>query len=94
MKKIEYTEHLKIRIQLRHILKDLPREIYLTADERYYDSSTQHRIALKKTEYMGKNRDMIICYEEVEDRVEIITIHPLKAYQKMQRIESGRWEKI
>ena len=73
---------------------DMPKEIYLTADERYYDSSTQYGIALKKMKYMGKNRDIIVCYEEVEDKVDIITIHPLKTYQKLQRIKSGRWKKI
>jgi len=56
VRKIEYTEHLKIRIKLRRIPPELPRDIFLTADERYYDSWTQHRIALKKMEYLGKKR--------------------------------------
>ena len=94
MKKIIYTEHLKIRIGLRQIPKGLPKEIYLTPDERYYDSSTRYRIALKKMEYIGRNRDIIVCYEEAEDKVDIITIHPLKTYQKLQRVKSGRWKKI
>ena len=52
------------------------------------------QIALKNLEYMGKIRDVIIFYDESADKVEIITIHPLKTYQKVQRIKSGRWKRV
>jgi hypothetical protein len=36
---------------------------------------------------------MIVCGEG-EGKVEIITIHPLKKFQKDNRIKNGRWKKI
>jgi len=94
MKRIEYSEHLKIRMKLRNIPLNLPKDIYLKADAKFFDTATQHKIALKSLEYMGKVRDIIICYDESESEVKIITIHPLKTYQKVQRIKSGRWQRL
>jgi hypothetical protein len=39
---------------------------------------------------IGKNRDIMIVYDEQNDAIKIITIHPLKQDQKIRRIESGR----
>ena len=36
----------------------------------------------------------MIAYDEFEDRIEIVTVHPLKWVQKQQRIKSKRWAKI
>ena len=36
----------------------------------------------------------MVCYDEKGNRVEIITIHPLKIYQKLHRIKMGRWQKL
>lgn len=94
MKRIQYTDHLKLRIKLRNIPNSLPRKIYLDADEKFYDQSTHHYVAIKAVKFLGKLREMIVSYDESEDIVEIITIHPIKKYQKVQRIKSGRWEKI
>jgi len=32
-------------------------------------------------------------YDEQNDTIKIITIHPLKQAQKIRRVESGRWKK-
>jgi len=37
---------------------------------------------------------MMIVYEEVAGKVEILTIHPLKIFQKENRIKTGRWKRI
>lgn len=37
---------------------------------------------------------MTIVYEEEHDKVEIITIHPLRKFQKENRIKTGRWKRI
>jgi len=94
LKLIKYTEHLKLKIKLRNISKKLVNDIYITSNEKYFDNVTRHQIAIKKIKYKEKTRDMVICYDEFKDRVEIITIHPLKTYQKIHRIKSGRWKKL
>jgi hypothetical protein len=35
----------------------------------------------------------MIVYDEQNDAIKIITIHPLKQAQKIRRVESGRWKK-
>ena len=95
MKEIVYTDHLKFRIKFRHIPDSLPKEIYLEAEERYFDVQTRHVIAIKEIEFAGRLREVMVCYDEKSgDRVEIVTIHPLKAYQKLNRIKTGRWQKL
>jgi hypothetical protein len=34
---------------------------------------------------------MAVSFEETEETVTLITIHPLKAHQKTNRINSRRW---
>jgi len=93
MKKIIYTEHLKFRMKVRNVQNDMPKKIIMTSTEKYFDIFTKHKIAIKKVEYNDKERDMMICYDEYEDKTEIVTIHPIGFHQKLQRIRSGRWIK-
>lgn len=72
----------------------MPRRIYQDSNEKYYDVATGHKIAVYRLDYCGKERDVMIAYDEFEDRVEIVTVHPLKWMQKQQRTKSKRWEKI
>lgn len=92
MKKISYTAHLELRIKLRGISRDVPRQIYLKAQEHYYDQATQKLIAVKRLKHKGKVRELAVIYEESEKEICIITIHPLKEYQKIARVKSGRWQ--
>lgn len=94
MKKAFYSEHLKLRLRLRKIPYRLPTEIYQTAKEHYFDKETLNYAAAKKVLFKGKLREMIVVYERENNRVMLITIHPLKMYQKIVRIRSKRWEKI
>ena len=92
--KIQYTEHLKLRLKLRGIPYGMPEEVYKWAEERYYDTSTSYYIAIKRLYYAGKMRNMAVTYTEHGTEIDIITIHPLKKDQKEKRISSGRWMRI
>ena len=94
MKEIYYTEHLKFRMKIRDIPEILPEQIYKEAKERYYDRETSHYIAVKETKFGERVREVIVVYDETPDKVKLITVHPLKSYQKHQRINKGRWRKI
>jgi hypothetical protein len=93
-KRIEYTSHLKLKMKIREIPSNLPKTIYKGAKEKYLDTETSYHIATKKVMYKNKMRDMIVVFEELNDVIRIITIHPIKIYQKEVRIKTGRWKKL
>lgn len=92
-KKVNYSSHLIVRMNLREIPYNLPMQIYRTASESYFDLQTGNYAAVKKTWYKDKWREMVVVYREEEEEIKLITIHPLKPYQKEARITSGRWKK-
>ena len=94
VKKIVYTSHLEFRLKIRNIPYDLPKKIFQEAREHYHDTATGHCVAIDRCEFEGKVRDMAVTYDSKRYAVEIITVHPLKPYQKHSRINSGRWKKI
>ena len=94
MREIKYTRHLELRLKLRNIPWDFPRKIYLTGKERYFDALTDKFIVVKRMKYHGKFKELAVAYEEIGNETHLITIHPLKEYQKEARIKSERWRKL
>ena len=81
-------------MKVRNIPLALPKKIFKEAKEHYYDNLTGHYVAVHKIEFNNKMREVALTYDRKGDVIEIITIHPLKAYQKIARINLGRWQKI
>ena len=94
MKEVVYSQHLEFRLRLRLILPALPRVIYQESREKYFDTITGLSIAVDQADYQGKKRELAVAFREDEQKVILITIHPLKPNQKLLRIASGRWKKI
>jgi len=94
MKKIVYSSHLRLRLKLREIPYLLPKEIYQTSKEHYFDKETLKKVAINRVKFKEKLREMAVIYEEINNQINLITIHPLKNYQKISRIKSGRWQKL
>lgn len=92
--KIIYSPHLEFRLKYRQIPHQLPRQIFETSKERYFDTATDKNIAIAKTRYKGKMREIVVAYERRFNQVFLITIHPLQSKQKFNRIKSGRWQPI
>jgi len=92
--RIIYTSHLEFRLKIRNIPYDLPRKVFQQTKERYYDTLTKHYIAIHEVEFEGKNREVALTYDKEKDFIAIITLHPIKLYQKQSRINSGRWKKL
>ena len=93
MKSVIYSSHLLFRLSFRGIPRTLPKRIFETSKERYFDTETLKFIAVKILKYKGKVREMALIYEEDNEKVVLISIHPLKILQKSNRIKSGRWTK-
>jgi hypothetical protein len=91
---IKYSKHIKIRLALRNIAYDLPRQIFEGATERFTDSETGHTIAVGKAWLYEKERNVMVAYTLEGEDVRLLTIHPLQEGQKENRIKSGRWRKI
>lgn len=92
--KIIYTQHLEFRLKLREIPARLPKEIFQKSEERYFDLITSRKVAVGTIAFKGRFREMAVVYEEMDKQINLITIHPLKNYQKESRINSWRWQKI
>ncbi len=93
MVKVKYTDHLELRLRIRNLPHELPKTIYRLADQRYFDTSTMHNIAIKQVKYGKKNIFFMIAYDKKKDAVEIVTIHPINEEQIKARVESKRWIK-
>ena len=92
--KIIYTDHLRLRMKLRGISKLLPKQIWVDAKERYYDRATEHYVALMNFKLKERIKTFALSYDERENVVYLITIHPIKELQKLSRIKTGRWQKL
>jgi hypothetical protein len=93
MVEIEYTDHLRIRLRIRNIPEEYPKEVYQNPEQKFYDNAEGTSIAVKKLTYNKKLRNMMVVYHDKEGKVEIITIHPISDEKIINRIMSGRWTK-
>jgi hypothetical protein len=93
---ITYTKHLKFRLKEREISLKLVREIFDRAEEFYFDSWRKHFILVAKVDFNGKLRKMLVSYDKIGQKIEVITVHPISQKDIKQRIKSKRWinEKI
>ncbi len=91
--KIVYTDHLKLRLQIRKIPFEYPKIILENPENSFFDLSDNRRIAIKRLKYNGKLRDLMIAYDITDNRIEIITIHPISNEKIINRMMSGRWLK-
>lgn len=93
MVEVKYTAHLEFRLWMRNIPYKLPLTIYHLAEERYFDTSTMHNIAIKHVRYGKKSVSFMIAYDKKKEIVEIVTIHPVSEAQIKARVEGKRWIK-
>jgi hypothetical protein len=87
---IRYADYLRLRPVLRKIPEHLPQRIYRRAKEWFFDTVTQHCVAVARARYAGKLREMAVSFEDSEETITLITIHPLKAQQKTNRVNAHR----
>jgi len=92
--KVEYSKHLKNRLMMREISRDLPYRIYEQSNERYYDVETAHTVAIMNVPIYGKMRELMVAYDIDRQTVTLLTIHPLKQGQKENRLRAGRWRRL
>lgn len=93
MKSIIYSKHLLIRMKARNFPQEFPLIIYFSPERIFFDVAEKRKIAVRKLKYKDKLRNIMIAFEEKEESVNIITIHPISEDKIINRIKSGRWTK-
>ena len=93
MHNTKYTEHLKLRLKVRKIPEEYPKKIYENPDQKLFDNLEGTFISIKKLPYNTKVRNMMIAYEEKNEEINIITIHPISEEKIINKIISKRWSK-
>ncbi len=91
MKKIFYTPHLKLRLNVRKFPENYPRLVYKNPEMKFFDNLEKNKIAVKRLKYGNGIRNIMIAYEENKDKISIITIHPISDEKIINRTLSGRW---
>jgi hypothetical protein len=66
------TSHLEFRLKKRGIPYDIPKRIYRDSNERYYDNIAGHKIAVSRLDYSGREREVMIAYDEFEGWIDPI----------------------
>ncbi len=89
--KIRFSQHFSERQRLREIPNGLAETILHDADNHYRNGITGWNIAVKRIDFLGKERDVALTFTIDENEIVFIILHPLKEGQKDQRIENKRW---
>jgi uncharacterized protein (DUF4213/DUF364 family) len=91
--KIIYRQHLKRRLKERKIPHYYPRKIIQNPRFNFFDSSTNHHIAISKLKYAEKIRNLAISYDIINNTIEVITIHPVSDNEIENKVKNKRWLK-
>lgn len=91
---IRYADHLRQRLALRQIPAELVEAVYREAPERFRDVVTSYFIAADRRVVAGRERDVIVVYEEEPGGVVLITFHPLRDSEKAHRLAGRRWTPV
>jgi uncharacterized DUF497 family protein len=88
MKEVIWTDYLKYRAELRGFDLSSIEQILLFSDERYFDTTTQRKIAV------GRDGDQLVMvpYEQEGETVTPVTIHATTRQQINFRLRTGRFE--
>lgn len=93
MAKITYRPHLKRRLKERKIPQSYPQLIYKKSNQNYIDRESGHHIKVTKLKYAEKLRQMVVVYDKIRSKIEVITIFPISEAELKNKIASGRWTK-
>ena len=89
--KVILRPHLKIRLKERLIPESYPGKIISKPDAKYFDTATNHQVAIKELAYNGKLRPMVVAYDIIEKDLQVITVHPASNQEIKNKVLRGRW---
>jgi len=83
-----WTDYMLHRAQIRGFDLKIVEQIVQFAEERYFDTVTQRRVAIGR----HGNRLVVIPYEQEGDSFTPVTIHATTRQQIAFRLRTGRFE--
>lgn len=90
---ISYLRHFVDQRAVREFPDGFAETMFRNADNHYYDRLTERFVAVKRTHFKGRERDIALVYEIEDDSIVFVTITLLKERQQQNRVLSGRWER-
>jgi len=95
-KRIVYTEHISLRLRMRNLPRVLPIQTVRNPRHIYFDSKTKLFIAVKELRDgpSGEAETFMVAFLESDSILKLITIHPLKRNQELNRVSEKRWLRI
>jgi hypothetical protein len=78
-------------MKARKIRKSTPKNIITNGENLYFDTETNHYIAVKKEQYAGKIRPMVAVFDKINGDIDIITVYPTETSEIAARLAKGRW---
>jgi hypothetical protein len=91
-KPLALTEHARFRMHLRRISRGAIEEALRHPMVHATDTLTGYSIAVGKGSYGGVSRLLTVIYEETEETLEIVSVHPIRMSQYRMRLQRGRWK--
>lgn len=89
--KLTLTDHLRDRLKSRDINEKIVEMIFNNPEEFYWDNLRNRHIVVSRVIYKGKLRKMLAAYDRIEDKIEVVTMHPITDVEIKNRVISGRW---
>lgn len=86
------TEHARFRMHLRRISREAVGQVFAHPIVQATDTLTGYSIVVGKGLYGRGDRLLTVIYEEGEDQLEIVSVHPIRASQYRMRLQRGRWK--
>jgi hypothetical protein len=87
MGKIQWTDYIRYRVQIRGFEPAAVERIVLFSDERYFDNATQRMVAVGR----HGNQLLLIPYEIEGEVVTPVTVHATTRQQVNFRLRTGRF---
>lgn len=91
-KPLVWTEHARFRMHLRQIPRAAVEGVFAKPLVRAEDTLTGNLVVVGEARYGRKERPLAVIYEETEQDVRIITVHPIRASQYRMRLQRRRWK--
>ena len=92
MKKLlVWSEHARFRMHLRQIPRALVEKVIAHPIVQAEDTLTGNSVMVGEARYRGKDRLLAVIYEEAEQGIRVVTVHPIRASQYRMRLQRGRW---
>lgn len=91
--KIDYRPHLRIRLKQRKVPFSFPKQIIDSPEQEYFDALARRNIAIKKLFFEGKLRNIVVAYDIIKNKIEIVTIHIISEKEIKNKVQIGRWRK-